>query len=58
MKAVDRPTRGSGHASLADIKAKRPGYAGRKEAAATATGSAKRHAAEQAGLVDQALTLT
>ena len=40
-----------------DIKAKRPGYAGRKEAAATATGSAKRHAAEQAGLIDQALTL-
>jgi 2-oxoglutarate dehydrogenase E1 component len=40
-----------------DIAAKRPRYAGRAESAATATGSAKRHAKEQADLVDQALTL-
>jgi len=35
--------------------AKRPQYAGRAPAAATATGLAKRHAAEQAALVAQAL---
>ena len=40
-----------------DIAAKRPRYAGRAESAATATGSAKRHALEQASVVDQALTL-
>jgi 2-oxoglutarate dehydrogenase E1 component len=39
------------------IKAKRPRYAGRKEAAATATGSMKRHVKEQADLIDAALTL-
>jgi 2-oxoglutarate dehydrogenase E1 component len=38
------------------IAALRPGYAGRAESAATATGSAKRHAKEQADLIDQALT--
>ncbi len=38
-------------------KASRPSYAGRPEAAAPATGLAKRHAAEQAALVDQALTM-
>ncbi|MDE2030010.1 MAG: 2-oxoglutarate dehydrogenase E1 component [Alphaproteobacteria bacterium] len=35
----------------------RPKYAGRPAAAATATGSAKRHAKEQADLIDKALTL-
>jgi 2-oxoglutarate dehydrogenase E1 component len=40
-----------------DIAAKRPGYAGRAQSAATATGSAKRHAKEQADLIDQALSL-
>jgi 2-oxoglutarate dehydrogenase E1 component len=40
-----------------DIAAKRPGYAGRAESAATATGSAKRHAKEQADLIDKALRL-
>ena len=38
--------------------AKRPSYAGRIEAASPATGLAKRHAREQAALVDQALQLT
>jgi 2-oxoglutarate dehydrogenase E1 component len=38
-----------------DIKGKRPSYAGRPEMAATATGLFKRHNAEQARLVDQAL---
>ena len=38
--------------------AKRPTYAGRVEAASPATGLAKRHAREQAALVDQALQLT
>jgi 2-oxoglutarate dehydrogenase E1 component len=38
-----------------DLKAKRARYVGRPEAAATATGLAKRHAAEQARLVDEAL---
>ena len=38
-----------------DIKGKRPLYAGRPEMAATATGMLKRHNAEQARLVDQAL---
>ncbi len=37
--------------------AKRPVYAGREAAASPATGSAKRHAAEQAGLVDAALSV-
>ncbi len=35
----------------------RPVYAGRSAAAATATGSAKRHAAEQAKLIETALTI-
>ncbi|MBK20104.1 MAG: 2-oxoglutarate dehydrogenase E1 component [Rhodospirillaceae bacterium] len=38
-----------------DSKAERPIYAGRAEAASPATGLAKRHAKEQAALVDQAL---
>ncbi len=38
------------------IKGKRPTYAGRPEMAATATGLLKRHNAEQARLVDQALS--
>jgi 2-oxoglutarate dehydrogenase E1 component len=38
-----------------DLKAKRARYIGRPEAAATATGLAKRHAVEQARLVDEAL---
>jgi 2-oxoglutarate dehydrogenase E1 component len=37
--------------------AKRPRYVGRKAAASPATGLAKTHAAEQAALVDQALTV-
>jgi 2-oxoglutarate dehydrogenase E1 component len=37
---------------------RRPVYVGRAESAATATGSAKRHAKEQADLIDHALTLT
>ena len=41
-----------------DGKAKRPRYAGRPEAAATATGLLKRHNAEQAKLVDEALSIT
>ena len=40
-----------------DMKAKRPRYVGRPEAAATATGLMKRHNAEQAKLVDEALTV-
>jgi 2-oxoglutarate dehydrogenase E1 component len=40
-----------------DIKAKRPSYAGRPEAAAPATGLLKRHQREQAKLVDDALTV-
>ncbi|MEA2755085.1 MAG: 2-oxoglutarate dehydrogenase component [Aliidongia sp.] len=40
-----------------DIAAKRPIYAGRPSSAATATGSAKRHAREQTDLIDQALRL-
>ncbi len=39
-------------------KAKRPRYVGRPEAAATATGLLKRHNAEQAKLVDEALSIT
>ncbi len=38
-------------------KAKRPIYAGRKAAASPATGLMERHKAEQAALVDQALTI-
>ncbi|MGH6968895.1 MAG: 2-oxoglutarate dehydrogenase E1 component, partial [Stellaceae bacterium] len=41
--------------SSLDIKAKRARYVGRPEAAATATGLLKRHATEQARLVDEAL---
>jgi 2-oxoglutarate dehydrogenase E1 component len=40
-----------------DGKAKRPVYIGRKAAASPATGLAKVHAAEQAALVDEALTV-
>jgi len=40
-----------------DIRGKRPAYAGRPEMAATATGLLKRHNAEQARLVDQALAV-
>ncbi|MDE2199478.1 MAG: 2-oxoglutarate dehydrogenase E1 component [Rhodospirillales bacterium] len=40
-----------------DIRAKRPSYVGRPEGASTATGLAKTHAAEQAALVSQALTV-
>jgi 2-oxoglutarate dehydrogenase E1 component len=40
-----------------DVKAKRPSYVGRIEAASPATGLAKTHTAEQAALVNQALTL-
>ncbi len=41
-----------------DGKARRPRYVGRPEAAATATGLLKRHNAEQAKLVDEALTVS
>jgi 2-oxoglutarate dehydrogenase E1 component len=40
-----------------DGAGRRPSYAGRPGSAATATGSAKRHAKEQADLIDQALRL-
>ncbi len=40
-----------------DVRAKRPGYAGRLEAASPATGLLRRHNAEQAKLIDEALTL-
>ncbi|HWK44115.1 MAG TPA: 2-oxoglutarate dehydrogenase E1 component [Stellaceae bacterium] len=40
-----------------DGAAKRPAYVGRAEAAATATGSMKRHIKEQADLIDRALTV-
>ena len=39
------------------FKEARPRYAGRMSAASPATGSASRHAAEQAELIDEALTL-
>lgn len=39
-----------------DLPVKRPRYAGRAASAATATGLASKHAAEQAALVEQALT--
>ena len=39
------------------IKAKRPTYVGRDESAATATGSMKKHVAQQAKLIDEALTV-
>jgi 2-oxoglutarate dehydrogenase E1 component len=38
-----------------DVKAKRPRYVGRPESAATATGSARRHAVEQAAVIETAL---
>jgi len=46
-------------ALLAEIghKCKRPAYAGRKEAAAPATGLLRRHNQEQAKLIDEALTI-
>jgi 2-oxoglutarate dehydrogenase E1 component len=40
-----------------DVKAARPVYVGRAEAAAPATGLSRRHVKEQTRLVDQALTL-
>jgi 2-oxoglutarate dehydrogenase E1 component len=40
-----------------DIKANRPGYAGRAESAATATGLLRRHNREQEALMDEALTV-
>ena len=40
-----------------DVKAKRPAYVGRAEAASPATGSARTHLKEQADLVDRALTV-
>jgi 2-oxoglutarate dehydrogenase E1 component len=40
-----------------DVAARRPIYVGRPEAASPATGLAKTHAAEQAALVDAALTI-
>ena len=40
-----------------DVKAERPSYAGRDEAASPATGSGKKHTAEQKALVDAALTI-
>ncbi|UYN95744.1 MAG: 2-oxoglutarate dehydrogenase E1 component [Enhydrobacter sp.] len=40
-----------------DVKARRPVYIGRAEAASPATGSARTHLKEQADLVDRALTL-
>ena len=43
--------------SAAGMTQSRPTYAGRKAAASPATGSARRHAAEQAALVDAALDL-
>ena len=43
--------------STLDVSASRPGYAGRTEAAATATGLLRRHNAQQAELIDEALTV-
>jgi 2-oxoglutarate dehydrogenase E1 component len=43
--------------SALDVQAKRPTYVGRAEAASPATGLAKVHAAQQAALVAEALTL-
>jgi len=40
-----------------DVKARRPAYVGRAEAASPATGSARTHLKEQADLVDRALTV-
>lgn len=40
-----------------DVKAKRPVFVGRPEAASPATGSARTHLKEQADLVDRALTI-
>jgi 2-oxoglutarate dehydrogenase E1 component len=40
---------------LCDVAAKRPRYVGRPEAAATATGLLRRHNAEQARLVAEAI---
>ena len=44
-------------AEVPKLKVARPRYVGRAEAASTATGVMKRHIAEQAKLVDDALTL-
>ena len=41
-----------------DMKAERPLYAGRDEAAAPATGSHAKHVAEQNKLIDEALSMT
>ncbi|HLG48312.1 MAG TPA: 2-oxoglutarate dehydrogenase E1 component [Reyranella sp.] len=43
--------------STIDVRAKRPVYIGRPEAASPATGSARNHLKEQADLVDRALTV-
>jgi 2-oxoglutarate dehydrogenase E1 component len=43
--------------SQLDVKADRPGYAGRAESASTATGQFSRHTREQEALVDEALTI-
>jgi 2-oxoglutarate dehydrogenase E1 component len=43
--------------SAIDVKAKRPVYIGRPEAASPATGSARTHLKEQTDLVDRALTI-
>jgi 2-oxoglutarate dehydrogenase E1 component len=40
-----------------DVRARRAKYVGRPESASTATGSARIHAAEQAALIDKALTV-
>ena len=40
-----------------DVRTNRPGYAGREESAATATGLLARHNREQAALVDEALNI-
>ena len=50
-RRIERILRESGHAC------ERPKYAGREEAAATATGLVRRHIAEQERLVDDALTV-
>ncbi len=44
-------------AEIPKLKADRPRYVGRPEAASTATGVLKRHVAEQTKLVDEALTV-
>ena len=43
--------------STIEVRARRPVYIGRPEAASPATGSARTHLKEQAELVDRALTV-